>query len=545
VTLSVDASKIDYVTRYRIAGLICVAFIATRYFFPDFYDNEWAYTLGPIHMANAGFLAHDPFIRGISSTFDVYNILVSPLYLFLSSLSATLACRVCIWAFEVWTLMRLSKTIGLSWWAFILLFVLWLDVEQTLVAGEWIIECATAKPVAYGFVFLALDSLLKGKLKLSGLFSGIALSFHVAVGFWSAVALFTTILITRYGKAQVRQIVWFCVAALVFSLPGLLPALRSFLQGQAAGRAVLSGSEVARLSVLVANPFHLDPRFFITGLEYVKVGLYLIVTLMLIKFLFSKEEGRIFSIFILALSGIFISGLIARSLQWYSFLQYYPFRVFDAFLPLSFWMAVSLLIQKYFYKLEKGKIGLFLMIPVLIGVVNYLNDRCEPKPSYSATLQSFTSALLHTEPRLTAYNMRERGREWYEKVFARKRSDLEDMENFIKRNTPADSIFITPPDTYSFSLKAERAEFVSLKYVPVNGGISDWKRRLEILNGGPLHGVGFEIPTEVRDNFQKLTKDELISIKRRFGADYILTTAAASLDLQMVYENRAFALYKL
>ena len=98
--------------------------------------------------------------------------------------------------------------------------------------------------------------------------------------------------------------------------------------------------------------------------------------------------------------------------------------------------------------------------------------------------------MLHTEPRLTAYHVRERAREWYAALFSKKISGLEEMEIYIKSHTPPNSIFITPGTYWSFSLKAERAEFVSLTYVPVNREIILWKERLEALNGGPLKNGG-------------------------------------------------------
>ena len=352
-------------SHYVISGAICFLFVATRYFFPDYYDNEWAYTLGPIRIVNPNFLINDSFIGGISSTFSVYNIIVSPLYLFLSYLNATLVCRLSIWAFQIWALLRLSRTVGLSWWASVLLFVLWLDVEQTLVAGEWIIECATAKPVAYGFVFLALDSLLKEKLKLSGVFCGLAISFHLAVGIWSALALSAAILMTRYKNMERKEILLFCGSGAMLSLPGLLPALKNMLRAGPEVNIISSGAEAAKVSVLVANPFHLDPAYFMSGLEHLKVVLFFIITLILLRHLLSEGTARIFTAFIVFLFAVFVAGFVARYFEGYSFLQYYPFRVMDAFLPLSFWMGVTLLFQKVFYKLQKKKIALIFGYPGL------------------------------------------------------------------------------------------------------------------------------------------------------------------------------------
>ena len=163
-------SKTKTDLKYLISGLFCLLFVMSRYYMPDFFDNEWVYSINPIRILNPSFLSKDFVAVEINVFFLVYDTIVSPLYYIFDYLTATFICRVAIWIFQIWALSRLSKTLGITWWGFILLFVLWLNVEQTLVAGEWIIGSANAKPVSYGFVFLALSSFLQNRLIWSGIF---------------------------------------------------------------------------------------------------------------------------------------------------------------------------------------------------------------------------------------------------------------------------------------------------------------------------------------------------------------------------------------
>jgi hypothetical protein len=110
------------------------------------------------------------------------------------------------------------------------------------------------------------------------------------------------------------------------------------------------------------------------------------------------------------------------------------------------------------------------------------------------------------------------------------------------------SLFITPPwdwHLYSFTLKAERPEFVSFKYVPANGNILSWKGRMEILNRGQFHTVGFGILKELREHYPDLKEDELVRIKEKYGTDYILTSSTTRFNLPLIHENNSYRLYRL
>jgi len=530
--------------KYRFAIVISLLFVMTRFFVPDFFDNEWIYSINPIKLLNPRFLSHDFFSDKIFPFFLFFDALTSPFYYFFDYLTAVFILRILIWSFQLWALSRLTKTLGITWWGFIVLVVIWLNVEQTLAAGDWIIRSANSKPVAYGFMFLAINNLLNNRLKWAGIFSGITISFHILVGFWSTIGLLLTLIVSKYRTINIKEVMSFCIFALLLALPGILPAVFGEFFNYYLNNSQLAASEVARLSVVLANPNHLDPKHFLKGLEYLKVSLFFISTILMMNYLAPRDKARQMALFVLFLCIFFISGVIARHAEWYRFLKYYPFRLADSFVPITFWMGFVIFFQKMIQRFEKNRIFLILTIPIIIGVANYLIDQCDKKPRYHLSLASFTEAMLHTEPRNTAYQIREKGKEWYRFIFNRKLSDLEEVEFWIKDNTPQDSIFISLPWEQSFSLKAQRSEFVAVK-PPPNARIIEWMERIETVNRGPLQAVGIGIFYELLKNYPQLTEKEIIYIKCKYGADYFLTNAKINFKFEVAHRNNSYVLYKI
>lgn len=535
---------------YLAAFAICLAFVTTRYFEPGYFDNEWSYSINPIKILHPDYLKFDFFFDRVYPYFIVYDGAVSLLYKYFDFLTATLVCRVLIWAFQLWALARLCRTLQLAWWSTVLVVVFWLDVTQSLVAGEWIIGSASAKPVAYGIVFLALDSLLRERTLAAGILSGTAISFHVLVGGWSFLAMVPALVWAGRGGHRLRNLAIFSAAALVFALPGLVPALKDNLMtaGSVASATAATGSanEVARLSVRMATPFHLDPGYFLSGPKVVKLVLFIGVAFLLgVRFIPSERFSAV-AVFLGCLVAFFLSGLVAWRFEWYRYLQYYPFRVADGILPLFFWVGVVAALQNFAERRGIHPAYLFLAAPVIIGIANVCLVPVRAKSVGEMTPRNFATTLLATEPRLTAYWIRERIAGWYRFAGKTEVDDVLEMETWIRDHTPRDSIFIAPPWKHSFALRAQRAQFVTpLKYIPSNHKIVEWKRRMEMLNRGPLKSVGRELWDELPKNYGRISEAEVRGIKECCGAEYFLAPTSLKLALPVVRSNVSWILYGL
>ena len=537
---------------YRFAIGICLVFVMTRSFYPDFFDNEWIYSLNPIKILRPDFLENDFYLDQIYPFFLFFDALTSPLYYFMGYLNAVLLMRIAIWSFQLWALARLARTMGITWWGYIFLVVIWLNVEQTLAAGAWIILSANSKPVAYGFMFLAIDSLLNNRLKSAGVYAGLSASMHVVVGFWLCAALTLTLVVTRFNRQNIKGIVWFCLLAVLLALPGILPPFYGEFKNLLNPSHALTAGEVAKINVLFANPFHMDPGYFMTYLEPHKIAFFFVASIGMMLGLLPRGHGRQLACFIGFICLFFISGIVARSLEWYAYLKYFPFRLADAFVPLAFWMGFVIALQKVVSQQRERKVVvaviLIMAVPLSIGLANYVLDRFEPPESqrYDLSLSSFALALSRTEPRMSAYHLRERVKEWKVFLESKDRNDLEAMERWIRENTPNGSIFIRPPWESSFSIKAQRADVVSIKPHP-GPKVIEYVERLKLLNRGEFQSVGHPVWFELMRNYPHLSATEITDIAYRYSTDYFLTYSDAqdSFSFEIVHQNDTYTLYSV
>ncbi|MCC6238824.1 MAG: hypothetical protein IT448_00775 [Phycisphaerales bacterium] len=103
------------------------------------------------------------------------------------------------------------------------------------------------------------------------------------------------------------------------------------------------------------------------------------------------------------------------------------------------------------------------------------------------------------------------------------------MCKWVAGNTPTDALFLVPPAEQSFRLHAQRAIIVNFKGVPqLSGELVQWRDRLrdvldtqhlEQLRGGDF----FETLNNVDQRYRQLSPAYLLSVARKYGADYLIT----------------------
>ena len=535
-----------YDAAWFIAIALCLFLFISRWFLPEFIDNENIYSIHPLKLINPDYLKNDPFMGNISFFTLAYSIISMPFFLSLDSLQATMLMRILIWVFQIWALSRLAKTLGAKWWTFIIFVVLAINIPSRL-AGEWLFGSAASKPIAYGFIFLSLDALLKENYKVAGTFSGIAITFHVLSGGWSSLAIFLTIIAISNSRSVLKKTFNYGACAFLMSLPGLLPALFKLfgLVGKkghmVTTTTMLQSLDINKIYVLFANPFHLDPWYFMKGAESIKAAIIFVLTIVLIRYFVKKTDGRIIITYLIILLSFFVLGITGRIFEIYSILKYYPFRVADAMIPLFMWLGIALMLQKLTEKRNHPKLICFLAIPFLIVACNYSIDAAEPTKKY----RSLKSIIRQLEPIKTAYLTKQMLECNYKKHIKREKTEFEEMSEWISKNTPQESLFITPPLEYGFALMAKRPQLVTYKCVPVNEKIIVWKERMEAINGGKFIQNGKSwMYVQLKENYPKLTKNEILKLKEKYGATYLLTTA--DLDgFQVVHKNLKYILYQI
>jgi len=98
--------------------------------------------------------------------------------------------------------------------------------------------------------------------------------------------------------------------------------------------------------------------------------------------------------------------------------------------------------------------------------------------------------------------------------------------DWIRANTPADAIFLVPPDEQDFRLRAQRAIVVNYKCVPqLSSELPAWRERL----GQILMMDIRELPTPfpktlaaIRDRYESLPPEHYANVARRYDARYVL-----------------------
>lgn len=106
---------------------------------------------------------------------------------------------------------------------------------------------------------------------------------------------------------------------------------------------------------------------------------------------------------------------------------------------------------------------------------------------------------------------------------------------WARQHTPADAVFLVPPDEQSFRLHARRAIVVNFKNVPqLSGELVEWRDRLQdVLDLDNLQALSVspdggrrtfdETLVAIRGEYAELPPEHFAAVARRYGARYVVT----------------------
>ncbi|MCA9018190.1 MAG: hypothetical protein KDA77_22905, partial [Planctomycetaceae bacterium] len=342
-------------------------------------------------------------------------------------------------------------------------------------SGEWIIGGVESKVFAYGFLFLSLANACEQRWNRAAIYAGLTISWHPIVGIWAllcgAFALATAWALQRKApqritlREAVKQAVPAAGLLVLCALPGLIPAISLLLQSDSRDNFAAN-----YIQVFYRIKHHLDPMDFHT-FSYLLYAALLGLWLFLRRNANTSFASRFFQYFIFGTIGLACVGFLlgvgprpAAEMPYYAFrmslLKFYPFRLFDALLPLA----------------------------VTIGLVNSLNRRffemkTSDTKSHTASFSSrktavaclslgiFTAVLYSAWITPPIHKMtREQRRDWI------------DACHWIEENTPETALFLTPAHESDFKWYAARPEYVTVKDCPQDSpGVVEWNRRLKYL----------------------------------------------------------------
>jgi hypothetical protein len=372
-------------------------------------------------------------------------------------------------------------------------------------AGEWLIGGVESKGFAYGFLFLALAEANESRWNRAAVWLGLSISFHPVVGGWGAIAAAAAIawknreIVRELPDLTSRAIqalrpLGLCV---LFAMPGLVPALAML--------AAAPSAEVARhaneIQVLGRLDHHLDPLKF-SPQAYPAYAWLLMAWLIGRRLAPFEKAERFFFPFVLGTLLIALGGLfVGLGPRWLGIMKYYPFRLFDLFLPLA---GAALLTE-------------------LLSVTGFRRAICT-----TLSIATFIFALMQPSVGQNPAGFVDR-RHWPEFV---------DACRWIELHTAPDALFLTPRYNFGFKWYAQRAEFAAYKDCPQDAAsLVGWQRRLDLVsNWRARHfNAGFDAAA-------------VANLQQESEIEYILAWKSPSVDpytLKPIFKNRSFVVYRV
>ncbi|MDR2115295.1 MAG: hypothetical protein LBP87_02830 [Planctomycetaceae bacterium] len=357
----------------EIVGVFVIFYIFGAWTVPD--SNEPYYIGKAIHFWNPDWIPNDSFLDSKDSHWTFY-VVFGWLSFFLSPNAMAWLGRFLTWGLLAWSWQRLSfALVPVRWMAIPTALAMAYYVDSFHAAGEWLLGGVEGKSFAFPFVFLGLESMLRGRWHRTWIFFGTASAFHVLVGGWSVlVAGFVWLADYRNTKTSHGfAIPWGFFIGGLLSLFGLVPAL--LLDYGTPAEIV---REAHQIYVFERLYHHLVPYQF-TWTYLVRFLLLTTVWIMICRFgQHQNQRQRRFEFFIWGTLILFLIGITAayglrnNRILSAEILRFYWFRLSDIFVPvgvavgvLRHFLAMGQKIQKIQknQKSQNKELG-FLFLPV-------------------------------------------------------------------------------------------------------------------------------------------------------------------------------------
>jgi hypothetical protein len=398
-------------------------------------------------------------------------------------------------------------------------------------SGEWMVGGVEGKVFSYGFVFIGLALACNRSWIGAAAAFGAAISFHPVVGGWSTVCATLALIAspkppeaTDPDRSFFKALVRLTAAAamlVVCALPGLVPALELLLENVPPDVAF----EADSIQIFNRLPHHLNPERF--GLQsYLLYGGLAAFWVLARRGAGLNRSEAFFARFVAAAAIVALIGLavgwgarppenLAADDRWpyalrMKFLKLYPFRLVDIMLP----VAVSLVMVGWALRWLGGE----------CCESRRLKPTIRRRAAWAVFGASLVVALLLPTPLQKS-----------RRITPQQYSDWKNACRWIAAETPKASLFITHGENLPFKWYAERPEYVSYKDCPQDAlGIVEWNRRLKFLRSWSQasSALGF-------------SKDAVDRLRRDTRADYLVASRLGPFEMEPVYRNTSFRVYKL
>jgi len=468
--------------------------------------NEPHYLSKAKHFSDPAWCAKDFFVASADAHW-VFYALFGPATRFLSLDQTAWAGRVLVWGGLALGWVRLVGRILPGSFSPIWAASLFLALQATgNLSGEWLVGGVEAKGFAYAALLWALAAACNRSSIEAGIAAGVAISFHPVVGVWGVIAL----VLARFTQDESPSpeswrsrllAVALCAAC---SLPGLVPAL-ALLADRPAVELARAADEV---QVFERLKHHLDPARFSTA-GYVSYAAMLAVWLVSRRLTEPSAAERFFARFVLGTLLIALGGLVCGlGLRSAGLMKFYPFRLFDVFLPIAVSIAAA---------------GLLAHLAALWSAPSAIGTPITAKAAGHAVAGA---ALMWA---FAAPGRDQNAGRWPAEYW----TEFVTACEWIERNTPSDALFLTPRYNVGFKWYAQRAEYFTWKDCPQDAaGILEWKSRLGRM-------------TRWQNREDRFSESALAGLQHETGVDFLLAVESNPYPTRPVYRNRFFSVYAI
>ena len=480
--------------------------------------NEPHYLCKAKHFSDPSWCELDFFLNSADAHWVFYALIGPVTRIFSLEQTAWIGRFVVWWALALgWV--RLSGGMLSGRFSTVWSSAFFLAAQSTItLSGEWLVGGVEAKSFAYAALFLAIAAACRHSMKEAAVAMGVAISLHPVVGGWGVVALVAA-LFSQWMSVRLRgrnsrphaampfskrRLILTAAACLGCALPGLIPAVVILLQRPSVDR----GRIADQIQVFERLDHHLDPAQFPVTAYVVYAGL-LGAWLLLRRAIDQNAAERLFARFVAVTLAIAVAGLaIGFGIRSASLMKFYPFRLFDVFLPIATSIVAAAALERLVSRMPEGYGKLATAMGHALAGAALLWGLAAPgripNPSgytrFPETWPAFIEACA-----------------------------------WIDGNTPPKALVLTPKSNVGFKWYARRAEYVTWKDCPQDAaGILQWKARLNRIARWRAESLT-----------NGISEIALAGLYRETGVDYMLTWTGEESSCKPVYRNRSFSVYRV
>lgn len=493
--------------------------------------NESHYLPKAKHLWNAGFAPGDLFLESHDSHALASSMAGLAAHWLPLAAIAWLG-RIISWCLLAWSWLILCRSLKLSPVPSVFALAGWLlAMHYGHWAGEWVVGGFEAKTIAYPLVLIGIAQVVRGNWHWAWVAMGGAMAWHPVVGGWGGLTAGIVWLLHGDVRRQLRQQLPWLAGGAALALVGVVPAASGL-----GGPDVIDKVSAAQVHVFMRLPHHLAPQLFASQRHWaaaITLAVFLALTLFVILSGKSKPAAKPpqDDSSWLGMRRLLLCGWIAVGFALIGW-------IIDAVLSIPRPDIAARLLRFYWFRWAD------VAVPLVSSLLLWKSLAQATRPSVAPNQHSSADASSHakTTPRWIAHSilaiaivgtvvaLASRLRLGEERLVPAADRLVVDAvgDNFIatdryvdwlavcqwiRQQTPTDSLWLTPKYQQSFKWHAQRAEVVCWKDVPQdNASVIEWYHRIE--RCAP--------PRDRHGHITDWTTEQLVELSAEYGFRWVL-----------------------